>query len=112
MNDKKQFYSEIIEIDSVFVAIDSLNASKEEKEHLKGMMATTIHHAVLDTTMSQLSKVDKKTFLENLLSEDHEKIWKLLDEKVKDAKTMIKHTGKELVEEFHKDIRSLKGKKS
>lgn len=107
-NMKKQFYSEIIEINSVFVEIDALNASKEEKEHLKAMMATTIHHAILDTTMSKLSKEDKKTFLEHLLSEDHEKIWKLLSAKVKDAKETIAKTSKELLEEFHKDISKIK----
>ena len=63
----KHFYSFIIETESLFLEIDSLEISTEEKQHLKSLADSHIHHSILDTILSELMPHDKKLFLEHLL---------------------------------------------
>lgn len=106
----KYFYSHLIEIDSLVVALSELGLSEEEKTHLLGIVESSLHHAILDAILSELSEKDKKLFLEELQREDNEKIWKLLSIKIDSIEEKIKKTAQNLKDELHKDILNSKKK--
>ncbi len=72
---KKHFYHQIIEIDSLFVELESMDFSEEEKHHLSKLIDANLHHTILDVILSELDEADKKVFLHHLQRNDHSKIW-------------------------------------
>ena len=104
----KHFYSFIIETDTLFMEIDSLQISDGEKEHLKSLAESRIHHSVLDTILSELNLEDKKMFLEHMESKNADKIWSFLHDKVEDVEEKIKQVAHEIKKELHKDLREAK----
>ncbi|HXS15437.1 MAG TPA: hypothetical protein VN711_04870 [Candidatus Saccharimonadales bacterium] len=106
----KYFYSHLIETDSLVVALSELGLSEEEKAHLLGIIESSLHHAILDAILSELSEKDKALFLEQLSKDDNEKIWEFLSSKIDGIEDKIKKTAKILKEELHKDISETKEK--
>ncbi len=104
----KHFYSYIVNIESITIELNNLQLSSDEKKELILLINSNVHHAVLDTVLSELSKEDKKTFLKHLSKDKHEKIWELLRNKVDKAEEKIKKTAEDLLEEFRRDIKNLK----
>lgn len=76
----------------------------KERLHLISLIDSNIHHEILDLILSELNPSDKKTFLTHLASEDHDKIWKFLKEKIKDVEVKIKKTTEDIKKELRKDI--------
>lgn len=107
---KKHFYSHIIEIDSVFVAIDLLEMEKGEREELIAIVESSIHHIVLDTVLSELSEHDKKVFLAHVADENHDNIWSLLQEKTPRIEHKIRKGVDKFKQDLHKDIAKAKKK--
>lgn len=105
---RKYFYSHLVETDSIVTALDGLSLTEEEKIHLIGIIDSSLHHAVLDAVLSELSENDKKVFLEHMMEEENEKIWKFLNSKVDNIEEKIKKTAADLKEELHKDIKEVK----
>jgi hypothetical protein len=105
---RKYFYSHLIEIDSIVTALNELSLTDSEKAHLLGIIDSSLHHAILDAILSELSENDKRMFLEHMTDEDNEKIWKFLNNKVDNIEEKIKKTAKDLKEELHKDIKDIK----
>lgn len=104
----KHFYSHIVNIESITIELDNLDLSSDEKKELSNLINSNLHHAVLDTVLSELKEDDKKIFLKHLSEDEHEKIWELLKNKVEKAEEKIKKTADDLLEELRKDIKSLK----
>lgn len=104
----KHFYSFIVETDTLFLEIDSLSIAPHEKEHLKSLAESHIHHSILDFIMSELSGEDKKLFLEHLNTKNHEKIWKFLHAKVADVEKKIQEAAHAVKRELHKDLKETK----
>ncbi len=100
----KYFYSHLIEIESIVVELDKLDLSTEQKRHLANLIDSSLHHAILDAVLSQLSPQDKKVFLQALKEDNHSKIWKFLNEKVGNVEEKIKKAASDLTEELHKDL--------
>jgi hypothetical protein len=98
-------------MDTLFLEIDELSASKEEKKHLKALAESHVHHSILDTIMSSLAPEDKKTFLSHLNTKDHDKIWKFLRSKIKDIEEKIESAANKVKGDLHKDIKHAKTKK-
>ena len=71
---KKTFYEHLVQIDFLHEELDSLNLSSEEKEELLRHVHGSIHYAVLDVVLSELPEEHKKTFINNVNSDDHNKI--------------------------------------
>jgi len=69
----KFFYSHLIEITDISLKLKDVNLSDDEKAHLTSLIEANIHSIVIDTVLSELSSDDKKTFLKNLVSDNHEK---------------------------------------
>lgn len=104
----KNFYSHLIEIDSITVELDELELSDQQKHHLSSLIDSNLHHTILDAILSQLNEEDKKIFLEHLAKEDHDKIWIHLNSKVDKIEDKIKDAANTLKEQIKKDIQESK----
>ncbi len=101
----KQFYSHLIEIDSIIISLDKMGLSKTEKQHLAHLVDTSLHHTILDAVLSQLRDEDKRVFMSHLSDGNHDKIWKFLNEKVSEVETKIKKAADSLKIELEKDLK-------
>ena len=88
--------------------LGNMDLTQQERIHLISLIDSNIHHEILDLILSELNPEDKKTFLTHLASEDHDKVWKLLNEKVENIEEKIKKTAEDLKQELHKDIKEVK----
>lgn len=101
---KKNFYSHIIETSSLSLALGDMDLSQEERVHLISLAEDNLHHTILDAVLSELSDEDKKLFLVHLTESNHDKIWKLLNEKIENVEGKIKNIAETLKKELHEDI--------
>lgn len=106
----KQFYTHLIEIDSIIIELDKMDLSPEQKEHLADLLDSSLHHTILDAIMSELKEEDKKIFLKHALEDNHEKIWEFLNGRVDNIEDKIKKAADDLKVELHKDIQESKKK--
>lgn len=104
----KQWYSHLIEIDQVFVELDQLNLSSEEKLHLAKLIDSSLHHTILDAVLSQLSESDKRKFMNQLTENNHDKIWQFLNGKIDNIEEKIKKIAEGLKKELAKDLKKAK----
>lgn len=106
----KYFYQHLIEIESIAIELDKLDLSKEQKLHLASLVDSNLHHTILDAILSELAEEDKKVFLSHIKSEDNEKAWQLLNDKVSNIEDKIKKVAEDLKEELHKDLKEARQK--
>lgn len=111
MKKHNHFYHHLVVIDSLHSGLDSLNLEVHEKDELLMLAENNIHHAILDTMLSELTGGDKKVFLALVLSNNHNEIWKMLSFKVKDPEEKIKKVATELIKKYHEDIKEAHTKK-
>jgi len=104
---KKQFYNHIVETDSVVVKLHDMNLRDEEKAHLIALMDSSLHHVILDAILSELSHEDKKLFLKELASDDHDAIWKFLRVRITGIEDKINKVATDLKNELHEDIKEV-----
>lgn len=107
---KKYFYTHIIDTSTLSLELGNMQLDAKERAHLLTLVDSNIHHAVLDLVLSELKPMDKKTFLSHLASENHDKVWKFLNQKVENIEEKIKKTAEDLKKELHKDIEEVKAK--
>ncbi len=107
---KKRFYSHIIELESVTVKLDELGLSNEERLHLLTLIESNLDHVILDAILSELNEEDKKLFLKEVASENHDEVWKLLKNKVDNIEQKILKAAEDLKKELHQDIDEVKKK--
>lgn len=112
---KKYFYSHLISIEILGDELDSLNLNPSEKIVLLELADRNIHHEVMDAILSQLDGEDKKKFMELLVEDKHEEIWKHLNDKTndlsagrQDIEKKIKQAADQIRKELTEDIRKLK----
>ena len=111
MKKHNHFYHHIVVIDSIHMGLDSLELDPEEKEELLMLAENNMHHAILDTVLSELEEGDKKVFLALVLGNDHNEIWKMLSFKVRDAEEKIKKTAQAFLKKLHDDIAEARHKR-
>lgn len=104
----KHFYSYHIETDSLILEIESLEIEEHEKKNLISLAESHIHHAIVDSILSNLAREDKKDFLKLLNSKNQEKIWKFLRGKVKNIEEKIEEAANEVKNQLFKDISEVK----
>lgn len=102
------FYSKYVVIESVIEELHALDLTDEQKHHLASLVDSSLHHAILDAILSELSEADKRIFLQHLSENDHDKIWKFLNSRIENIEDKIKNTSEDLKEELHKDLRAAK----
>ena len=100
----KHFYSHIITTDSLIVKLSNMKMSDDERTHLLSLMESSLHHAILDAILSELTASDKKLFLKELADEDHDAIWTFLKKRIDNIEGKIEKTAEDLQEQLHQDI--------
>lgn len=105
---KSYFYSHLIEMQSLIIELDSLQLSDKEKKHLSLLIDSNLHQAILHSILDELKNEEKKVFLEHLNNKEHDKIWKLLNEKIDNVEEKIKDAAEKIKEELKKDIKKAK----
>lgn len=100
----KQWYTHLVEIETIIVELDKMDLSKEDKLHLAHLVDSSLHHTILDAVLSQLKEEDKRIFITHLNEGSHDKIWQFLNEKVDGVEDKIKKAAEDLKKELHKDI--------
>lgn len=106
----KQFYTHLVDIESVIIELDKLDLNDKQKVHLTALIDSTLHHHILDTVLSELSDEDKHIFLDHVSKREHDKVWELLNRKVDKIEDKIKEAADELKKEIHKDIKEAREK--
>ena len=99
------FYSHIVETETLIVELEKLDLSDSERQELSELVDQSLHSTVLDAILSELSDADKKIFLKNLEDEEHEKIWNHLNAQVDGIEDKIRKAADSLKEELHGDLR-------
>lgn len=104
----KQWYTQLIEIESLNLELDKMELSQDEKLHLSRLIDSSLYHTILDAILSELSEEDKKTFISHLKEDDHDKIWKFLNEKIDNIEIKIKKAASDLKKELESDLKKAK----
>jgi hypothetical protein len=107
---KRYFYTHIIDTSTLSLELGEMDLTPKERLHLFSLIDFNIHHEILDLILSELKPNDKKTFLIHLASENHDKIWKFLRDKVDGIEEKIKKTADDIRNELHQDIREINNK--
>ncbi len=108
---KKQFYDSIEEIDTLHIELEGLEVDEREREHLSELIDANLHTTILDLILSELTEEDKKKFLDHLIEDDHDKIWKHLDKHIEGVQDKIEKAAKDLSVQLKKDIDDTKNGK-
>jgi len=111
MNKKKHFYGHLVSLDSLFIALQNIEMSDEERKQLAAIIESHVHYTILDVVLSHLATEDKKIFLQHVQENNHDKIWGLLNDKTQDLEKKIIQSAEEVTMEFLKDIEKAKEKK-
>lgn len=90
----KQWYSHLIEIESITTQLDQLNLSNDERLHLSYLIDSSLHHTIMDAILSELSEEDKRVFINHLNEGDHARIWQYLKSKIVGIEDKIKKADK------------------
>lgn len=108
---KKQFYSHIIEISPLYTALDGMELNSEEKNHLLKLIESSVHHAILDTLLSELTDEHKKILLSLIVRNEHNDAWKLVITNIPEAEKKIRQRAQTLIEDLQTDIHEAKQKR-
>ncbi|OGH03086.1 MAG: hypothetical protein A2798_01505 [Candidatus Levybacteria bacterium RIFCSPHIGHO2_01_FULL_37_17] len=101
----KHFYSYLIESTDITLELGELRIKKEERLHLLSLVDANLHSSVVATVLEQLDREDKKIFLKNLSEGTHDKIWRHLNLKIKNAEERIQASVRKVTKELVDDIR-------
>jgi len=100
----KFFYSHLIETTDISIKLTELNLSEDEKIHLTSLLEANIHSSVVHNVLSELSEDDKKEFLKNLVSNNHQATIDHLKIKIDRLEDKIKSSVEDLKKELLDDI--------
>ncbi len=104
---KKNFYSQLVDIEAVYFSLHALDMNEKEKQDLMVIVESSVHHLVIDTVLSELPEKDKEKFMTHLAANDDAAVWKLLRKNTKDIDKKIVKAVEELKKELRQDIHSL-----
>lgn len=102
---KQHFYSHLVEVDTLHIALDDLDMTDDQKNEVKKLLDESIYHTVLETILMELSEEDKKIFLTHLLDDDHGKIWEFVNGRVEKIEDKIVKAAEDIKRELHGDIK-------
>lgn len=108
----KYFYSHLIETTDITVELAEMELTPDERIHLISLIEANIHSTVVNTVLSNLTEEDKKLFLKNLVSNNHQVVWAHLKSKTKNIEEKIIKSVGVLKKEFYKDIKSMQKNKN
>lgn len=100
----KFFYSHLVETSEISLRLGEMDLSSDERLHLTNLVEANIHSEIVDGVLSELSEDDKKIFLQNLISENHNQTWSHLNKKIERLEEKIKAIVNNAKAEFLNDI--------
>jgi hypothetical protein len=100
----KFFYNQIIETTDISIKLTELNLTKDEKKHLVSLLDANIHTTIVHNVLSELSEEDKKVFLKNLVSDNHNETLNHLKTKIDKLEDKIKNSVEDLKKELLEDL--------
>ncbi len=103
----KHFFSHLIETTDITIELAEIELTPDERVHLISLIEANIHSTVINTVLSNLTEEDKKIFLKNLITNNHETIWSHLG-KARGIEEKIKLAIKNAKNELLKDVRQAK----
>lgn len=106
----KYFYTNLVEISDIYLDLGEIELSPDERVHLIALAQANIHSIVIHIVLSNLPSEEKKVFLKNLVSTNHEATWKHLKDNVSNIEEKIKESINEAKEELRKDIKESKAR--
>lgn len=98
------FYAHIVNPDDLAKEIEVLDVSAEDRAHLFMVVQSTLHHRVIDALLEELHDDHKHIFLTHIVEENHEGVWRVLNEHVDGAEDKIRQTYEWLRAELMADI--------
>lgn len=105
----KIFFQKYVVMEELISEIDKLELSPEEKHHLSALVDSSLHHAILDEILSNLSNEDKKLFLHEMNKDpESEKLVDFLKDKIDNIEDKISKVSDQLVSELHEDVKEAK----
>lgn len=105
----KYFYSHIVSVETLTAALDGMDLSPRQKEHLARLVDLHIHQVILDLVFSQLTDKDKVFLAERLkASAFHRETLDFLKQRVDNVEESIDRAVKELRKELEEDIQEAK----
>lgn len=104
----KYFYSSLVETTQISLELGEIDLSPDERVHLISLIDANMHSVVVNTVLSNLSKEEKRVFLKNLVSQNHEQTWKHLKDNVSEIEVKIKSSIEDLKKELIDDIKNAK----
>ncbi len=102
---KKHFYSHLIDLEPLFIELDTLDFGEQERSELAELIDSHIHTSILDTLFSELNEKEKLSFINLLGENDHSKIWEHLFKNIEKVEEKILKVVNELISELQEDIR-------
>ena len=105
----KYFYTKYLILEEFLEDFHKMDLSESERQYLSALVDSSLHHAILNEILSNLSEKNREIFL-NLLKEDSssEKLMEFLKDKVEGIEEKIKKVSGELIKEMHEDIKKAK----
>src|SRR5687767_15046306 len=100
----RKFYTHIVKMDTLILELEQMDFDEEEKTHLADLIDGTFHHTILEEIFTHLSSEDKTQLLKHLQEDDHDKIWKFLNDKVDNIEEKIVKVSEDLKKELHEDL--------
>jgi len=104
----KHFYSHIITTTDITLKLSEMDLTEEEKNHLESLLEANIHSVVVETILSELSNDDKKQFLQNLVSDNHQITLEHLKLKINNVENKITDSIENLKKELLDDLEEAK----
>lgn len=106
------FYSHLIQVDDLVIAMEELELEGHHKEHLSALADSTVHHTILELILSKLSVEDRKTFIKMVhKNPDDPELMEFLNKRIDGVEEEIKAAAKKLKTEMHEDIKKAKKEK-
>jgi len=101
----KHFYTHIIDLNDLHTELQILDLTDDEKNHLIVVIESSLHHVIVDVLLTDLPEEHKGNFLHHLAKNDHDSIWKVLKNAIKEPEERIRYALDKLKKELIKDIR-------
>lgn len=105
---KKYFYSHLVETSSLSLSLGDISMTPQERKHLILLIEANLHQAIVDLVLSELSEEDKKLFLLHLHTENHTKMWHLLEKRIENIEGKIRDVSEAIKKQLHSDITEVK----
>ena len=101
------FYSHLTDPQRFHAHLQSVEMTDDERTHLVVIIESTLHHRIIDIVLENMPDPHKDTFLDHVASEDHEAVWRLLNEHVEKSEETIKEVIHLLEKELEEDLNGI-----